>query len=104
MWEWGGVQFEQQKGHIISQVTYSLSQEISITQLELTLLVIFRFVITHYNDVEPYFAMDPLLRAVFIVLTPEDEFPLLYQRMPSFLTVSRLTHMMKKEIIDKKMV
>ena len=60
--------------------------------------------ITHYNDVEPYFAMDPLLRAVFIVLTPEAEFPLLCQRMPSFLTASRLTHVLKKEAMDKKVV
>ena len=60
--------------------------------------------ITHYNDVEPYFAMDPLLRAVFIVLTPEDEFPLLCQRMPPSLTASRLTHMLKKEAMDKKAV
>ena len=72
--------------------------------ITLILLVIFRFVITHYNDVEPYFAMDPLLRTVFVALTPEDEFPLLCQWMPPFLTASRLTHMLKKEATDKKVV
>ena len=65
----------------------------------------FRFVITHYDDVEPYFAMDPLLRAVFVALTPEAEFLLLCQRMPPFLTASRLTrYIQKAEIVDKKAV
>jgi hypothetical protein len=61
-------------------------------------------VIDHYNDVEAYFAMDPLLRAVFVALTPEAEFPLLCQRMPSFLTASWLAHVLKKEIVDKKVI
>ena len=52
----------------------------------------FRFVVTHYHEVEPYFAMDPLLRAVFVALTPKAEFPLLCQRIPPFVTASWLTH------------
>ena len=68
------------------------------------MILLCSFVITHYRDVEPYFALDPLLCAVFIALTPEAEFPLLCERMPPFLTASWLTHIMKAEKVDKKAV
>ena len=61
--------------------------------------------ITHYDDVEPYFAMDPLLRAVFIVLTPDAEFPLLCERMSPFMTASWLTKcIVTSKKVDKKEV
>ena len=58
------------------------------------------FVVSHYDKVEPYFAVDPLLRAVFVALTPEAEFPLLCERMPPFLTASWI----KKCILASKKV
>ena len=58
--------------------------------------------VNHYDEVEPYFAMDPLLRPVFVALTPEAEFPLLCQRTPPFLTASWLAHILKTETSDKK--
>ena len=61
--------------------------------------------VTHYNDVEPYFALDPLLPATFVALTPMAEFPLLCERMPSFLTASWLTHViLGAKTVDKEAV
>ena len=67
-------------------------------------LLFFRFAISHYNDVEPYFLMDPLLPAVFVTLTPEADFLQLCQQMPPFLTASWLAHILKTETVDKKAV
>ena len=67
--------------------------------------VLFRFVVTHYDDVEPYLDLDPLLRAVFIILTPEAEFPLLCERMPPYLTAAWLTkYILESKTVDKKEV
>lgn len=62
------------------------------------------FVVSHYDEVKPYFAMDPLLPAVFVALTPEAEFPLLCEWIPPFLTASRLTHILKTGAVDIKVV
>lgn len=65
----------------------------------------YSFVVTHYHEVEPYFALDPLLHAVFVALTPEAEFPLLCQRMPPFLTASWLTHaVLQAKTMEKEVV
>ena len=73
----------------------------SITQF----LFIFSFVITHYDDVEHYFAMDPLLCVVFVFLTPEAEFSLLCERMPIFLAATWLTKcILDTKKVDKKQV
>ena len=59
----------------------------------------YSFVVNHYHEVEPYFALDPLLHAVFVALTPKAEFSLLCQRLPPFLTASWLTHSILEEKI-----
>ena len=45
-----------------------------------------------YDEMERYFALDPLLQLVFIRLAPESEFPALCERMPTYLTAAWLTH------------
>ena len=63
------------------------------------------FIESHYNKVEPYFSMDPLLPAVFVALTPEAEFPLLCGRMAPFLTAAWLTKcILTSKRIDKQEV
>lgn len=65
----------------------------------------FRFVDTYYHDVQPYLDLDPLLRAVFISLTPEAEFPLLCERMPPYLTAAWLTKcILESKRVDKNEV
>ena len=64
-----------------------------------------RFVVKYYDDMEPYFVLDPLLRSVFVYLTPEAEFPLLCKWMPSFLTAAWLTHnILESKTVEKKEV
>ena len=61
--------------------------------------------VTHYHDVKPYFALDPLLPAVFVALTPEAEFHLLCEKMPPFLTASWLTkNILERGIVGRKEV
>ena len=63
------------------------------------------FVVSHYDNVEPYFSMDPLLPAVFVALTPEAEFSLLCERMPPFLTATWLSkYIIASKRIDKQEV
>ena len=63
------------------------------------------FVVSHYDEVERYFAVDPLLRAVFVALTPEAEFSLLCERMPPFLTASWVTKcILASKKVEKKEV
>ena len=63
------------------------------------------FVVSHYDQVEPYFAVDPLLPAVFVAVTPQAEFSLLCERMPPFLTVSWLTKcIVASKKVEKKEV
>ena len=82
----------------------SLDLTLSVPHVPLFLLSC-SFVISHYDKVEPYFAMDPLLPAVFVALTPEAEFSLLCRQMPPFLTATWLTeYILQSKRMDKQEV
>lgn len=69
----------------------------------LNLCDVHRFVITHYDEMKPYFALDPLLHAVFVSLTPDTEFPDLCKRVPSYLTSAWVAHNILETNTSKKM-
>ena len=55
-----------------------------------TYVLAIRFVVKYYDDMKPYFALDPLLRPVFMSLTPDQDFPDLCERVSPCLTSALL--------------
>lgn len=54
-------------------------------------LLRFRFVGDFYTPLEPYFVADPLLLYDFVYLCPEDDYQVLFGKVPSHISLTWLT-------------
>ena len=51
---------------------------------------LYSFVVTYYDHVKDYFAIDPLLLKLFVYLVPKEEFVALCERVPPYLSIEVL--------------
>ena len=51
---------------------------------------LYSFVVTHYDHVKDYFAIDPLLSKLFAYLAPKKEFVALCECVPPYLSIEVL--------------
>ena len=59
------------------------------------ILFLCSFVVKYYDNLKPYFALDPLLCPLFIYLTPDDDFQSLCEKFNPVLTVPSLESKVK---------
>ena len=55
------------------------------------MLLCFRFVGDLYTPLEPYFVADPLLLYDFVYLCPEDDYQVLFGKIPAHLSLTWLS-------------
>ena len=62
------------------------------------LLYLYSFVVTYYDHVEDYFAIDPLLLKLFAYLVPNRDFIALCERVPPYLSIEVLVNRALKPV------